>query len=212
MRDRIQPLDALLAAGRPVALVARPGGVTHLYAGPLTSSGAVPHRYSPVCGTHPRRLRDRSANPVRGELRVCLQCSARLTTAPPAVRAEHTSPAALSIADDRRRYAALTVVDIYLSVRFAATEAELDECSLALQLGFTDAEQVAEYQSPTGRTFSDLPRLINQQRDRITPRTPFNPAAPDLSNSDYWEALRTAEVTRARVPRHRRQNVSLRTA
>jgi hypothetical protein len=203
MRDRLQPLDALLAAGRPVALVARPGGVTHLYAGPLTSSGAVPHRHRPVCGTHPRRLLDRLAQSVRGELRVCLRCSARLPRAATSFRAEHPSAPSLSAADDRARYARLTPVDIYLSVRFAVHEHELDECSLALQLCFTAEEQVAEYTSPTGRTFCDLPKVISRQRTRIRPPRPtlFLPRAAK-NDPAYWDAVR--QVDAARPQPHRR--------
>jgi hypothetical protein len=210
--DRMQPLDVLLAAGPGVILVARPRGVAHLYAGPLTSSGAVVHSHRPACGAHPGRLRDLLSQPVPGELRVCLSCAARVSAALPAVRAEHHAPVVVSMADDRRAYTGLTVVDIYLSVRFAVTEAELDECSLALQLCFTPAEQSATYDSPTGRTFSDLPRLINRQRDRINPPSGVIAETKPKNDPAYWDAVTRFEQSRRKPPRHRRQNIRLRTA
>lgn len=197
MADRIHPLDAIIAAGRPVALVGRPGGVTHLYGGPLTRTGMVPRDHRPVCNAYTRRLYNRASFLVRGDLRVCVRCSARMSTAP-AVRAERRpSPPGLSMADDRARYRHLTPVDIYLSVRFAVTEAELDECSVALQLCFTPEEQVAEYQSPTGRTFRDLPKVIEAQRARIRPHRPALFLPGSLKNDPaYWDAVRRVEQAR----------------
>lgn len=198
MTDRIQLLDAIIAAGHPVVLVARPGGVTHLYTGPLTRTGTVPAKRRPLCLARTRRLYDRSSFPVRGDIRVCARCSARLNTHRVTAVTEHPSlPVGLSMADDRTRYEHLTPVDIYLSVRFAVSEAELDECSLALQLCFTRDQQVAEYTSPTGRTFSNLPKVIADQRARIRPRRPplFRPMSVK-NDPAYWDAVREVDAAR----------------
>jgi hypothetical protein len=201
MADRMQPLDAIVAAGRPVALVARPGGVTHLYTGPLTQTGMVPRDHRPVCNAHTRRLYDRSSYLVRGALRVCVRCSARMSTAVPAARTEHRpSTAGLTMADDRQRYEHLSPVDIYLSVRFAVSEDELDECSVALQLCFTPEEQVAEYESPTGRPFRDLPKVIEAQRTRIRPPRPSLLLPTSLKNDPaYWDAVRQVDQARSQA-------------
>ena len=170
---RLQPLDAILAASTPnspAMLVARPHGVLHVYAGPLTPGGAVPRTRRPVCNARTSRLyASRDSLPLAGGTGfVCARCSARLSSVTAESRAEHPSPIRLMTrADDMRRLQGLTVVDIYLSARFAISVEELDECALALTLSFSNEEAADEYQSPTGRTFSNLPKWIDRRRSNI---------------------------------------------
>lgn len=168
---RLQSLDALMAASTPetpARLVSRPHGVHHLYVGPLTPSGAVPRNRRPVCKAHTRRLYvDGGEASTQGTPRlVCARCSARLVGSLPG-RAETPTVQYLSKAQDRQRYQGLTVVDVYLSARFAVTVDELDECALVLSTCFTKVEAVAEHTAPTGRTFTDLPQWINSRRLRV---------------------------------------------
>ncbi|MEO6604320.1 MAG: hypothetical protein ABIN55_01780 [Aeromicrobium sp.] len=205
---RLGLLDAIVAAtsaGTQPVLVGRPRGVTHVYLGPLTRTGTVPTRHRPICNAHTRRLYDRSSFPVRGELLMCARCSARLVCSLIPRRAEHLPTLITSLADDRRRHRSLSVVDLYLSIRFAETEDELAECAVAMELGFTKEELRAGHQSPTGRTFSDLPAVLAQARSRLRPsRTPTMPAPyfrRPLQDPTYREAAEQAERLRHRPNR-----------
>jgi len=202
---RLQPLDALVAintAGMTVSLVARPRGVTHLYAGPLTQTGMVPRRGRPLCNARTRRLYDRSSFPVRGELLVCVRCSARLVGSLPASPAEHPTPVPItSLADDRRRYRSLSAVDLYLSIRFAETEDELAECAVAMELGFAREELMAEHRSPTGRTFTDLPAVLEAARRRLRPRQPGEPGP--YFRRPHQDPNYVAAIDHAKRYRHR---------
>lgn len=210
---RLQALDALLAAttpDAPASLVSRPTGVAHIYTGPLTPGGAVPRNRRPVCNARTKRLYvDGGGSPTSGSPRfVCARCSARLAVSPAGGRAEHPSPRPtfLTRSDDKRRYAGLTVVDVYLSARFAESVAELDECALALTLCFSKAEAAAEHAAPTGRTFSNLPKWIDIQRRGVAEaEREENLVALAKSHGPYIEALINVDNERQREAHRRRR-------
>ena len=161
---------ALRLAGPHARLVARPGGVAHIYTGPLTPSG----RWAsgrPLCRARTRRLTTvslpagwSSLSPSTGGPslpRLCARCSVALPE--PGAAEQHLTTRTGFLAE----YADLTPFDLVLAAKTADTAEELDQVAhLSLAL-FGHLACTQPVQRPDGVLVEPLHHHVIRGRTRV---------------------------------------------
>lgn len=160
------PLDLLastrLRTSGCVVLAARPAGVLHAFAGPLTPSGRfTPRAARPACGVHTRVLRVIPLSEVRRR-RVCVRCTARLAQSLPG-EASHPTRAQLQAA-----YDGVTPFDLAVDAWRAQTSEDLARVEwLTLLLVGYPACTTDQVVSPEGKVTGPLDDHIAKARRRL---------------------------------------------
>lgn len=201
----VAPAVRLVAALRSgVRLVARPGGVAHLYAGALTPSGRwVVRAGRTVCGARTRRLQVLAGgcadlDPGRGP-RMCRRC---MPVLPPSMG----RPGGLVSRDDwLAAYAHLTVEDLKTAARWACTVDQSHQVGFLAQLLFDPPKR--HTRRPLEGHDADvveLHRLIETRRRVLvaTERTPEERAHLEQQRADETH-------NRALADRARRQEAAV---
>lgn len=193
---------ALALAGPGALLVARPAGVAHVYTGPLTPSG----RYAAaagqtVCRARTRRLtvlpeRPSSLAPREtGSPRLCARCSARLASCK-GVNARRAEPPCIHRSHYRRRYAALTLRDLWAQAVMAETLDELEAVAhLSLVLHGHAACDRPMPVSHEGYHAASFTELLGNLRERLA-------GYPNAHLGEEFRALVESSYAQAKAERH----------
>lgn len=167
------PETALAIAGDHAHLVARPSGVTHVYAGPLTPSGRfAPRAARPVCRTHTRQLHVLPSLERRSSLdaraanrhRLCVRCTARLDRDRDRSRRATKTPCSRAAALEL--YAGTGREDVAFALNLAASPAEVDAAAWLSLLLFGVAGCRVPF-TARGRTWASLHDLVCRARTRV---------------------------------------------
>ena len=193
---------ALAAAGPGALLVARPAGVAHVYAGPLTPSGRFAAASGrTVCRARTRRLSVLPEHPSSlaprepGSKRLCVRCSARLSSCK-GVNDRRAEVPCTHRTEYRRRYGSLAPRDFYAQALMAETLDELEQLAhLSLVvLGHARCDQPMPV-THEGYASGSLTQLLGRLRERLADH-------PNRHLSEAFTALVESGYAQAKADRH----------